>query len=172
VFEITDAKKTEVWDYMLSLPKSIRPRGMSDLKFERLKAILWDDADFWQAALRNGINLITAEELRAHDPSLYEDFIGNFFQVLYQIAVDSKPTKPQISTNADATHIPDGWYLSLTHVADRYGVKNRTVQQWVEKGWLQTIEIPGLGRLVNTHDLERFVPPRPGRRSFASDETR
>lgn len=171
MFEITEAKKTEVWDHMLSLPKSIRPHGMSDIKFDRLKALVWDDPDFWNVVLGQGINLIAPEELKAHDPGLYEDFTSNFFQVLYQLAVDSKPTKPQINPNVDATHIPDGWYLSLANIADRYGVKNRTVQQWIDKGWLRSIEIPSLGRVVNVKDLERFVPPRPGRRSPAPDET-
>ena len=92
--ELTEAKKTEVWDHMVSLPKSIRPRGMSDMKFERLKTLVWDDVDFWQAALGHGINLISPDELKAHDLRLYEDFIGNFFQVLYQITLESKPTKP------------------------------------------------------------------------------
>lgn len=165
MFEITEAKKIEVWDYMLALPRSIRPRGMSDLKFERLKTMLWDDADFWQAVLRNGINLIAPEELKAHDPSLYEDFIGNFFQVLYQISAESKPTKPQVSANTHATHIPEGWYLSLIQVADRYGVKPRTVQQWIEKGALSSIEITGLGRVIDSKQLEGFIPPRPGPRT-------
>src|SRR6185436_3129149 len=118
MFEITESKKTEVWDHMLALPKSIRPRGMSDLKIERLKDLVWDDEDFWQAVIRGGINLISPKELKAHDSGLYEDFIGNFFQVLYQIAADSKPTKPHVNTNAGATHIPDGWYLSLAQIAD------------------------------------------------------
>jgi hypothetical protein len=94
MFDITEAKKTEVWDYMLSLPKSLRPRGMAEITFERLKALVWDDPDFWQAVVVHGVNLITLDELKTQDLSLYEDFMGNFFQVLYQLAIEGKPTKP------------------------------------------------------------------------------
>jgi excisionase family DNA binding protein len=147
---------------MLSLPKSIRPRGMSDIKVERLKALVWDDPDFWQAVIAHGINLITVDEMKVHDPGLYEDFIGNFFQVLYQIAAESKPTKPQASANADAVHIPDGWYLSLEQIAERFGVKPRTVQQWLDNGSLPSITLPNLGRVVNAEDVYGFVPPKLG----------
>ena len=73
MFKITEAKKTEVLDYMLALPKSIRPRGMGDIPFDRLKAVV----------VQGSISL-----------RLYEDFISNFFQVLYQLAIESKRTKP------------------------------------------------------------------------------
>ena len=95
MFEITEEKKTEVWAHMFALPKSIRPRGLSDTSFERIKFQVWDDADFWRAVIGgSGINLITPDELKAHEAVLYEGLISKFFQLLYQIATESRPTKP------------------------------------------------------------------------------
>jgi hypothetical protein len=98
ISELTEAKKTEVWNHMLSLPKSLRPRGMSDVRFERLKDLIWNDTDFWQAVLGHGTHLVTLDELKAYSQPLYESFIGTFFMVLYHLAIESKPTKPYLDS--------------------------------------------------------------------------
>ena len=97
MFELTESKKTEVWKHMLELPKSIRPRGLSNASFAILKLQVWEDVDFWQAVIGgHGINLITLEELKARDSMGYEDFLSNFFRALYQITFENKPTKPHV----------------------------------------------------------------------------
>ena len=59
---------------------------------------MWDNADFWRVVIGgSGINLITPDELKAHESVLYEGLISKFFQLLYQIATESKPTKPNLN---------------------------------------------------------------------------
>jgi excisionase family DNA binding protein len=55
------------------------------------------------------------------------------------------------------THIPEGNYLTKKQVAEQCGVIHQTVQQWFDKGWLPTIDIPGLGYIVNEADLIEFM---------------
>ncbi len=62
------------------------------------------------------------------------------------------------------THIPEGNYLTKKEVAEQCNVIHQTVQQWIDKEWLPTIEIPGLGYIVNEADLKVFLSqPRPQR---------
>jgi excisionase family DNA binding protein len=65
----------------------------------------------------------------------------------------------------DPTHIPEGAYLTKTQAAQLRGVTERTIQQWIDKGWLTAIQIPGLGYLINEKDLQAFTPPKPGPRN-------
>ena len=65
----------------------------------------------------------------------------------------------------DAIHIPEGHYLTKAQIAKARGVIQQTVQQWIDKGWLPSIQIPGLGHIVNLRDLENFTPLKPGPRA-------
>lgn len=65
----------------------------------------------------------------------------------------------------NATHIPEGNYLTKTQAAEHMGVIPATVQQWINKGWIATIQVPGLGHLINVKDLDNFTPPKPGPRT-------
>ncbi len=60
--------------------------------------------------------------------------------------------------------IPEGRYLTLAQVAQRRGVYPQTVLYWVNHRWLRSIRIPGLGYIVDEHDLKTFTPPMRGRR--------
>ncbi len=70
---------------------------------------------------------------------------------------------PRSPTTSSAVHIPEGDYFTLAAVSDRFDVTHRTVQQWLDKGWLSSIHVPGLGHLIRAADLEAFTPPKPGR---------
>ncbi len=67
--------------------------------------------------------------------------------------------------NINGTHIPEGYYLTKTEIAELHGVIPGTVQQWIDKGWLPAIKIPYLGYIVNARDLENFQPAKPGPKS-------
>lgn len=71
----------------------------------------------------------------------------------------TQPTKPD-----QPLHIAEGRYFTKAQVARRYGVIHQTVQQWLDKGWLPSLLIPGLGHVINAQDLEGFAPPARGRR--------
>jgi len=60
-------------------------------------------------------------------------------------------------------HIAEGHYLTKAQVARRYGVIHQTVQQWIDKGWLPSIKIPGLGHVIDAREVARFSPPRRSR---------
>ncbi len=61
--------------------------------------------------------------------------------------------------------IPQGEYLTKAQVAELRNVSIEAVQKWFQRGWLPSIFIPGMGYIVNVADLEKFEPPKPGRRS-------
>lgn len=61
------------------------------------------------------------------------------------------------------TLIPKGHYLSKSQVAAQERVKHRTVQQWIDKGWLKSLYIKDLGHLINVDDLSKLIRPKPGR---------
>lgn len=66
---------------------------------------------------------------------------------------------------SDPTHIPEGDYLTKAQAAQQRGVIHQTIQQWIDKGWLPAIQIPGLGYLINQKDIQAFTPPKPGPRN-------
>ncbi len=69
------------------------------------------------------------------------------------------------STNPDEPlRIAEGLYFTKAQVARRFGVIHQTVQQWLDKGWLPSLLIPGLGHVINAKDLQGFAPPARGRR--------
>lgn len=70
--------------------------------------------------------------------------------------------------NMEPTYIPEGRYLTKTQIAERFSVIPETVQQWIQKGWVPTIQIPGLGHIINERDIENFSPPKPGPRRNSS----
>ncbi len=60
------------------------------------------------------------------------------------------------------THIPEGDYLTKAQIAEQRGAIPSAVQHWLDHSWLPSIQIPGLGHIINVKDLEHFEPPRPG----------
>ncbi len=66
------------------------------------------------------------------------------------------------SNSVQATHIPEGEYLTIAQIAEQRGVIHGTVQKWLDRAWLPSIHIPGLGHIVNLNDLQNFEPPKQG----------
>lgn len=72
----------------------------------------------------------------------------------------------------ELTTIPAGKYYTIAQIAEMQDVIGRTVQQWIDKGWLSALQIPGLGYIVNEDDLKKFLDqPRP-RRGWAKGKLR
>jgi hypothetical protein len=69
-----------------------------------------------------------------------------------------------LPTTDDPVYLANGFYLTKAQVAHRWGVIHQTVQQWIDKGWLSSVQIPGLGHVINVQELEGFVPPKRGRK--------
>jgi hypothetical protein len=62
------------------------------------------------------------------------------------------------------TYIPAGNYLTKKQIAEQCGVIHQTVHQWIEKGWLLALQIPGLGYIIEDRALADFLAkPRPQR---------
>ncbi len=60
--------------------------------------------------------------------------------------------------------IPTGKYYTVAQIAEAQGVIIRTVHQWIEKGWLLALQIPGLGYIIEDRALADFLAkPRPQR---------
>jgi excisionase family DNA binding protein len=55
------------------------------------------------------------------------------------------------------TYIPAGNYLTKKEIAERCEVIHQTVQQWISRGYLPALDIPGLGYIVNEADLIEFM---------------
>jgi hypothetical protein len=53
--------------------------------------------------------------------------------------------------------IPAGQYFSIDQVAEISRVTPNGVKKWVEKGHLLSITIPGVGKLVELQELNRFL---------------
>ena len=66
------------------------------------------------------------------------------------------------------THIHAGNYYSLAQVANIKQVSRRTVQQWIDKGWLKSIQIDGMGHLIEENELKNLTRPKPGRKPQAT----
>lgn len=66
-----------------------------------------------------------------------------------------------------AIHIPTGNYYSIAQVAAIKQVDRRTVQQWIDKGWLKSIYIGG-AHLIEENEIENLTRPKPGRKPQAT----
>lgn len=68
-----------------------------------------------------------------------------------------------IAMNTTPTPIPAGKYVSKAQAAQLRGVSPITVQKWIEKGQLPTIQLEGMGHLIDHDKLMKFEPERGGR---------
>ena len=59
------------------------------------------------------------------------------------------------------THIPEGDYYTKKKFSAIKGVELRTVQQWIDKGWINSIHLDGMGHIIEEKWLD-FEPPKPG----------
>lgn len=62
----------------------------------------------------------------------------------------------------DPTFIPQDHYYTVQQTAQIRRVARQTVQNWIAQGWLQTIQVEGLGHLISAELVKSFVPPRQG----------
>lgn len=64
----------------------------------------------------------------------------------------------------EPTEIPAGKYYTVAQIAEMQDVMVRTVQQWIDKGWLAALRVAGLGYIIHEQDLKSFLAaPRPQR---------
>ena len=83
-----DTKKTEIWNHMVALPKAYRGHGMTNNRVGLLHDIVWNDKDFWSdIILRHGLRSMTIEALKESDTAIYNHVVGNFWSMLYRIAI-------------------------------------------------------------------------------------
>lgn len=86
---MNEAKKTEVWNYMMALPKNYRPRGLTNARIEKLKTLIWNDNNFWSdIILRHGLKAMTLEQLKESGLDIYNHCVGNFWSMLFQTAIE------------------------------------------------------------------------------------
>ena len=64
---------------------------------------------------------------------------------------------PPVEKKVTPTLIPAGQYFSIDQVAEICRITPKGVKKWVEKGRLLPITIPGVGRLVELQELNRFL---------------
>jgi hypothetical protein len=57
----------------------------------------------------------------------------------------------------NAFAIPRGKYLTIAQVTETCGVNKRTVTTWLKKGLLKSLDLPGLGQIVEEKDLGRYL---------------
>jgi hypothetical protein len=62
-----------------------------------------------------------------------------------------------------STYIPEGLYLTKAQVARIEGVALATVQLWIDKGLLPSIQTGDTAHHINEKDLENFRRPKLGR---------
>jgi len=59
--------------------------------------------------------------------------------------------------SAPTVTIPYGKYLTIAQVAEICDVKKITVSAWLKKGLLKSLNLPGLGQIVEEKDLEQYL---------------
>lgn len=72
----------------------------------------------------------------------------------------TKVVQESKSVSIGAVSIPHGKYLTVAQVAEICGVKERTVSMWLKKGLLKALELPGLGKIVEEKDVEKYLEER------------
>ena len=61
------------------------------------------------------------------------------------------------SISNGAVTIPQGKYLTITQVAEICAVKERTIYAWLKKGLLKGLDLPGLGKVAEEKELEKYL---------------
>lgn len=85
---VSQAKKEEFW---AALAAERRPPMLTAKRMEKLRALVWNDADFWNDIVaRHGGMTQTPEELKERDPSVFEHCLGNFHGMLCQTLLESR----------------------------------------------------------------------------------
>jgi len=72
-------------------------------------------------------------------------------------SIKSSAVQETKSVPSGAVTIPDGKYLTITQVAEIYGVKKRTVSAWLKEGRLSGLNLPGLGQIIEEKELEQYL---------------
>ncbi|MEP7135566.1 MAG: helix-turn-helix domain-containing protein [Chloroflexota bacterium] len=57
----------------------------------------------------------------------------------------------------DAISIPRGKYLTIAQVAEICSVREKTVSDWLSKGVLKGLELPGLGQIIEEKALDQYL---------------
>jgi hypothetical protein len=61
------------------------------------------------------------------------------------------------SVSSHAFTIPNGKYLTIAQVAEICGMREKSVSAWLKKGLLKSLDLPGLGQIVEEKDLEKYL---------------
>ena len=61
------------------------------------------------------------------------------------------------SISSDAVAIPHGKYFTIAQVAEICGVNKKTISEWLKKGILIGLNLPGLGQIIEEKELKRYL---------------
>jgi len=74
------------------------------------------------------------------------------------VASDSSKVVPERDAEPKgAVSIPQGKYFTISQVAEICAVKERTVSDWLKKGLVKGITVPGLGQIVEEKEIKRYL---------------
>lgn len=94
IYSVPNDKKSEVWNYMASLPKRERPQGCTDKRLSKVCDHVFVNEDFWDdIVFRHGIQFKTLEKLKEEDQETYDHCTGNFWGMLMEIMWRNKIIK-------------------------------------------------------------------------------
>lgn len=76
------------------------------------------------------------------------------------VSNDTKIVQETAAVSRKAVSIPHGKYLTIAQVAQICGVKEKTVSEWLKKGLLNSLDLPGLGKIIEERDLQQYLVER------------
>lgn len=91
--KIPEIKKHEYWDYYTSEPfKTYRPRGITDLRLQKIKSVIWGWDYFWDdVVVRHGGLDVKPTQM---DKDTFDHSIGNFYGMMYEAMMKTGIIKP------------------------------------------------------------------------------
>lgn len=91
--------------------------------------------------------------------------ISNYTEKNYRDLLDALACHPLRFDIMNTTKFPSSHgYYTKEQVADFYNVALRTVQQWIDKGWIESVYFGGAHH-IEAGQLDNFTRPKPGRRT-------
>ncbi len=95
IFDVTEEKKQEYWNHFMTLKKEYWPPEFTPSRLKKVKAIIWEDFDFWADVIhRHGGNDKSPEQMKANELFTYEHCMGNMMGMLFHTMIDKGIIKP------------------------------------------------------------------------------
>jgi hypothetical protein len=88
-FDVSEEKKTEYWNYFLTLKKEYWAVGFTSKRLEKVKPVIWVDEDFWADIIhRHGGEDRTPQQMKNQDKFTYDHCMGNMMGRIFHTMIN------------------------------------------------------------------------------------